>query len=164
VFSNNGLIDTDYPHGQVGPTAQLFSDPSRAVMSVSSDGGLWLAVSAHPITFDMPTNYFADLPADPSFNTQPGSQPADFSEPFTASLSDFNGRNWSSTLALLDGSAGGTWIDFSSTGLSEVNYVRFEVPAGANYRMVIDAVTAVPEPGVVVLSLAWTLGLLLRRR
>jgi hypothetical protein len=66
-------------------------------------------------------------------------------------------------LPLLDGSAGGTWLDLSSTGLASVGFVRFEVPQGADYRLVLDAVTAIPEPGA-LLPLVGALALLRRRR
>ena len=164
VFVNNGLIDANYPAGQNLLTAGFFSDAPKSFVSVSQNGSTWLAISANPITFDSPSNYFADLPNNPSFNTIGGSQTADFSKPFTQPLSAFNGLDWAATLALLNGSAGGEWLDFSSTGLSEVNYVRFEVPSGANYRMVVDAVTAVPEPSSIAAAVAALSAGALRRR
>ena len=71
---------------------------------------------------------------------------ADFSRPFAGTLSDFNGLTYPQILQLLGGSGGGNWLDVTRTGLSSVEYVRFDVPAGAGDRLVLDAVTAVPEP------------------
>ena len=71
--------------------------------------------------------------------------------------------------AMLNGSGGGTWIDLSPSGLSEVNFIRFVVPDDgiAGTYLPIDAVVAsnvaVPEPatmGVMVTAA----GALLRRR
>jgi len=103
-------------------------------------------VGSGPVSFDAPSNYYADLGASPSGTSTPGPIVADASKPFTGHLNDFSGRDWTATKALLNGSAGGTWLDFSATGLPAVQYVRFEVPAGAGYRMVVDAVSTVPEP------------------
>jgi hypothetical protein len=161
VFVNNGLIDVDYPHGQNANPAGFFSSAPQAIVSVSQNGSTFIPVSANPITFDAPSNYFTDLASDPSFNTVGGSQAADFAKPFAGALADFNGLNWPATLVLLNGSGGGEWLDFSSTGLTQVNYVRFEVPSGANYRMVIDAVSAIPEPEIGILVGA---ALLFKRR
>jgi len=44
-----------------------------------------------------------------------------------------------------------------------VQYVRFDVPAGGTQRLVLDAVTAVPEPSAALL-LAAGVALLMRRR
>jgi hypothetical protein len=64
---------------------------------------------------------------------------------------------------LLGGSGGGTWVDVTGTGLGSVEYVRFDVPAGAGDRLVLDAVTAVPEPAA-GLVLLLTSSFLIRRR
>ena len=65
---------------------------------------------------------------------------------------------------LLDGSAGGTWLDVSGAGLSAVQFVRFEVPAGTGARLVLDAVTAVPEPGAATVLCLALLSFVRRRR
>lgn len=164
VFVNNGLIDTDYPHGQNRTPAGFFSAPPQAIVSVSGNGSNFVPISASPITFDAPSNYYADLGADPSNTSTPGSVVADMSKPFTGHLNDFSGLDWNATKALLNGSAGGTWLDFGATGLPAVQYVRFEVPAGATYRMVVDAVSAVPEPAGVALLAACSLIAMRRSR
>ena len=163
VFVNNGLIDVDYPHGQNRNPAGYFSDPPQAIVSVSGNGSDFVPLSASPFVFDAPSNYYADLGADPSGTSTPGSVVADMGEPFLGHLSDFSGLDWTATKALLAGSAGGTWLDFSATGLSSVQYVRFEVPTGATYRMVVDAVSAVPEPACTIVA-AMSMLIVMRRR
>ncbi|MGH7179763.1 MAG: hypothetical protein ACREJC_20470, partial [Tepidisphaeraceae bacterium] len=145
VFVNNGLIDVDYPHGQVGDPAGFFSDPPRAIVKVSANGVDFVPLNVEPIAFDIPSNYYADLGSDPSNTTVPGSVVADFSRPFAGTLADFDGLNWTAVKSLLDGTAAGTWLEIGGAGLPQVNYVRFEVPSGAEFRFVLDAVTAVPE-------------------
>jgi hypothetical protein len=88
---------------------------------------------------------------------------ADFSKPFTGTLSSLNGLTYPQIVGLLDGSAGGTWLDVSGAGLSSVAYVRFDVPAVEGQRLVLDAVTAVPEPAL-GLSILPAIALLSRRR
>lgn len=154
VFVNNGLIDVDYPRGQAGSPAGYFSPPPRAIVSVSDNGSTWVQLDSSPIVFGNPTNYYSDLGENPSSTSIAGSQVADFTAEFLGQLSDFDGLDWAGIKALLNGTAGGQWLDISQSGLGQVNYIRFEVPTGAGYRCVIDAVTAVPEPGVIWLLTA----------
>ena len=164
VFVNNGLIDIDYPHGQNRTPAGFFSDPPQAIVSVSANGSDFVPLNASPFLFDAPSNFYADLGADPSNTSNPGSIAADMSKPFSGHLNDFSGLDWNATKALLAGSAGGTWLDFSATGLPAVQYVRFAVPAGASYRMVVDAVGAVPEPATALVMLSLAAAVKRRRR
>jgi hypothetical protein len=138
----------------------------RAVVEVGDTAGHFVALNGGAaITFNIPTNYYADLAGPPGTATTPGSIEADFGKPFAGTIATFNGLDWTETKAALDGSAGGTWLDASGSGLEKLNFVRFSVPTDANYRMFIDAVagaSAVPEPtslGVVIVG-----GLLLARR
>ena len=143
----------------------VFSPAPAARVSVSADGSRFVPLGAGPldlVTFDNPTNFYTDTRID-NYSAPLGTRAADFFKPFTGSLSDFSGLTYEQMVTLLDGSAGGNWLDLSTTGLSSVQYVRFEVPEGANVRLVLDAVTAVPEPGAAVLVLM-PLGALLKRR
>jgi hypothetical protein len=164
VFSNNGLVDTNWPTGQNSNPAALFSPPGIARVSVSQDGTNWSFVGADPIVFDAPTNYYADLGPDPSNTTVHGTVVADIARPFAGHLNDFDGLNWTQTKALLNGSAGGTWIDISSAGVAQVNFIRFQVPAGTGNRLVIDAVSTVPEPAGAAILLGLLLPLISRAR
>jgi len=161
VFSNNGLVDVS-PNGTgvAGTPAGTFSPPGRAVVSVSEDGRTFVPLDDEAVTFANPTNYYTDVRIE-NYWAPLGSATADFSRPFTGTLSDFGGLTYEQIVALLDGSAGGTWLDVSGTGLSSVQYVRFDVPQGS--RLVVDAVTAVPEPSMGAL-LALPLMALVRRR
>lgn len=160
IFVNNGLIDTSATgNGQAGIPAATFSPSPQAILSVSSDNLTYVTLDADPLTpavdpfiFNNPTNVYTDATIN-SYISMPGVHPADPFQPFTGHLGDFSGKTYPQMLALLDGSAGGNWIDLSASGLSSVNYVKFEVPDRADYRMVLDAVTAVPEPASL-----WLLG------
>ncbi len=156
VFSNVGLIDTDYPNGVADSSAGVFSAPDSAVVEVSADNVNWYSLnSGAPITFGMPTNYFTNAgPFDTSAPASP--QYSDFGLPYAGSRADFANETYAQILAKLNGSAGGTWLSLDGlpVGLMQVDYVRFSgVPAGQTLH--IDAVstnTAItlspaPEPG-----------------
>jgi hypothetical protein len=164
VFVNNGIADvtpgTNYDSNfvcisggtgtagafQDNPSEILFAPPPRALVYVKSAiNDPWTQVGTGPITFENPTNAFTDTLID-KLVAPPGSQPADDAKPFTGTLADFAGKTYPQMLTMLNGSAGGTWLDLDSTGLSQVQYVKFEVPQGADYRMVLDSVSGVPEP------------------
>ena len=145
VHAGVGLNDASYPNGQNHNPVQTYTDPRQADLLVSPDGTHWTDLGAH--TFDSPTNVYTDVP-DP-YGTHAGTAPADFSRPFTAGLHAFDGENWAQTLATLNGSAGGNWIDLSGAALPDVSYVRFSTSTGQTAY--IDAVigdSAVPEPAI----------------
>ena len=154
VFVNNGLIDVSPGGtGTAGSPASTFSPAPRARVSVSNDGATFVPLAGGGlVTFDNPTNFYTDTAIE-NYSAPLGQRPADFSKPFAGTLSNFDGLTYEQMVQLLDGSAGGTWLDVSGTGLSGVQFVRFEVPAGTDARLVLDAVTAVPEPGGLLLLL-----------
>lgn len=151
VFANNGIIDTS-PDGSglAGSPAATFSAAPKAIVSVSQDGTNFFTLNGGaPLTFDNPTNYYLDT--TPSAGFQPlGSQIANQSKPFLGNLSSFNGQTFSQIRSTLNGSAGGTWINLSGSGLPSVNYVRFTNPTGSTYRTVIDAVSGMSAASPVV--------------
>src|SRR5687767_6191166 len=163
VFANNGLIDvSDDGSGLAGNPAATFSPPPVALVSVSADGQTFVPLGNQPITFGNPTNFYTDVAIE-DYSAPLGAAAADFSKPFTGTLSSFNDLAYPQIVQLLNGSAGGTWVDVSGSGLPSIEYVRFDVPAGGGQRLVLDAVTAVPEPTMGVCFVA-AIPMLLRRR
>lgn len=161
VHTGVGLIDNDYPNGNVGAVAMPYTSPRIADVRVSADGETWFAIADNR-EFDLPTNWYAEGITTPGSDTGPGTVQADFAQPFGGTLSDFDGLDWNGVLALLDGSAGGEWLDLSGVPTAGVQYVEFSVDQpGATF--LLDAVATVPEP-TAALSLAAVGGLLLRRR
>jgi len=163
VFTNAGLVDVDGSSLNPAATASVapvatFGDDSAQV-EVSEDGISWTSLGIQ--LFDMPTSGYTDL-TNP-FSSTPGSVDSSFDQPFTGSLSDFAGLDYfdagaTDVLDVLSGSGGGTWLDISATGLSQIAWIRFSVAddglAGTNLNFELDAVTIsadalgglVPEP------------------
>jgi hypothetical protein len=159
VHAAVGLIDTDWPNGNAGPTATPYTNPRAAEVLVSDDGNRWHSLGSR--VYDIPTNFYSQGVTTPGLQMEPGTQVADFTKPFTRPLTDFDGKAWPAILTLLDGSAGGEWLDLSTVPYPAVNFVRFD--AGTAQTMYVDAVAVIPEPqslGAIVIPCA----LLARRR
>jgi hypothetical protein len=137
-----GLDDTSYPNGQTGATASDYTFLHQATVLVSQDGSHWVSLGDQ--NFTIPTNIYTDE-TDP-YGGSAASNLADFSKPFTGTLASFDNENFAQVLATLNGSGGGTWLDLSGTGLSQVDYVAFQT--GADETMYVNAITGVtvPEP------------------
>jgi hypothetical protein len=159
VFGNGSFLDGDYPNGQV---AGLFEEGPFTV-SVSPDGINFTQLAGLYNDALFPVLGYLDLagPYDPN----PGSVPSDFARPVDPNLTydDFHGRLFEDLVAMYEGSGGGVPFDIGSTGLSEVSYVRIDVPAGATSPE-FDAFAAVPEPTSVALLAACVLTVALRRQ
>jgi len=148
------------PSGGTNGGPALFYPSIQADVNVSSDGNNWVSLNGgNPIVFDIPANAFADVAA---------TQASNYGQPFTGNLASLaNEPNEAATLAAYGGSAGGTWLNVSGTGLGEVNFIRFSVPATYAFSFQLDAVTVsneatiteIPEPGIVVVMpmLGWML-------
>ena len=154
LVSNTGLADGDYPNGL--NTGAFGID--TVTIEVSENGLGWTSLGS--VTCDFPSNQFCDAPG-PFHPTANGLQRSDFSKPHALKLADLDGMNYSQIVTMLDGSAGGNWIDLDSTGLSRVSYIRLSVPDDADSgtqntfelaAVSINAATAGPTP--VALSLA----------
>ncbi len=165
VHAAVGLIDSAYPTGRNTPVASTYTAPRQAAVSVSQDGVDYIALGA--MDFDIPSNYFDQGVTTPSAQTSPGTHRADFGKPFTAALSSFDGKDWAGTLDVLDGSAGGEWLDLFSVLPAGANFIRFSVPVGQADPMFLDAVAVVPVPepaGALALASVGALLLGSRRR
>jgi hypothetical protein len=125
VAGTGGLVG--YPPGFFGGDA--------ANVEVSADGTNY--VSLGPVVFSGIGNYWADS-AGPYSKTS-GTVRADFGRPFKQDLSQLAGADYGQVLAVLDGTAGGTWIDLSPSGLSQVGWVRFS-GVGPDQTLEIDAI------------------------
>ncbi len=165
IFSNAGQADKAWPSGQAQTPAVAFGAKEAAV-EVSNNGNDWTSLGN--ILFDLPTNAYTDL-TDPYAPTA-GNVQADFQQPFSGTLSDFDGLPYADASApdmldLLAGSGGGTWLDLSDTGLSQVGYIRFQMAddgdTGTSLNFELDAVSiarsamgeaTVPEPSAIVLA------------
>ena len=163
VISSIFMVDSNYPSGLNSTPAQASSSRSAEVL-VSDNGTTWHSIGTH--VFDHPANGFTDA-ASP-YQATAGTSPADFGIPFTHSTSDFDGKTWAQTLALFGNSGGGSWLDLSSSGLTQIDYIQFRTTSDA---LAIDAVSinnadvgaAVPEPASLAgVLLAGTM--LVRRR
>ena len=92
-----------------------------------------------------------------------GTRPSDPFKPFSSPLSAFAGKTYPELITLFNGSFGGAWLDVSPTGLTSFQFVRLDV--ATNQRLILDAVTAVPEPASIsLLGAAAALTLSKRRR
>jgi hypothetical protein len=178
VFENVGIGDANYPNGQAGTPATTFGS-DIALVEVSPDGASWISLGN--LLFNLPANGYTDLP-DP-YSATAGSAPSDFQQPFTGTLSSFNGLRYSDPtnfdmLDLLAGSGGGNWLDLSGTGLAQVGYIRFSVPddgnPGTSKNFEVDGVSishaamggpTVPEPASSLLILiAISVAFIVRRQ
>ena len=174
VHTGFGLADADYPNGvNTDPASYVNSFLRQANVMVSADGVNWGNLGA--VTFDNPSNIDTGAATDPEGNS-PGVGPAaDPGKPFLGSLSSFNGQDWQGTLAVLNGSAGGTWLNLSGitdengNPIAGVNFIKFSVPGSAPLDpntgnpeiMMIDAVvgtnsasTITPSGGTGAVTLA----------
>jgi hypothetical protein len=187
VHTSASFNDVDYPAGTASGGAQTFAAleygaDRSAVVEVGDTLGHF--VSLGRVKFDAPSNAFADV-NDPYLFGGSASW-ADYGKPFLQPTSAFGNKTFAQSIALLNGSAGGTWLDVPvGAGLTEVNFIRFSdpqwiLPSGqiadtrtsifdATYvkkgDLFIDGVAGVPEPGAIgAICVALTIGTARRRR
>jgi hypothetical protein len=167
VIENVALTDAAWPNGTAGNPVSTFGSGMGKV-EVSADGTTWEDLNGgNPILFDRPAMFYTNaIPSDTAAPNDP--QLTDFGKPFdpVGGLSAFNGLTYPQIVTLMDGSGGGTWLDLDESGLAQVEFVRFSVPAGSATTLEIDAVALrVPEPATwMLLSLGAVLMIATRRR
>lgn len=155
IFGNAGFIDVNYPNGQIGMPAALFTD-AGGLIEVSVDGseGSWIAVPGVTPDDLFPTQGYSDL-LDP-YSSVAGLVPTDFTRPVDPylQLDDFDGKTFADVLGFYHDSGGGLGIDIGPLGLSEISYVRMSNPIGSGVTPEIDALAdAAPRrPGDVDLN------------
>lgn len=169
VFGNSFFAAdfSNFPDVTQLTSASLF-DSDSALIEVSADGVNWFAVSAAADQL-FPTQGYLDSGA---FDGVPGLAPTDFLKPVDPALTaaDFNGLTYAQSVALYDGSGGGTPIDIGQTPLGSASFVRISVlddgNPGTTLNAEIDAFAAVPEPATALLLAAACLtgGMSTRRR
>jgi hypothetical protein len=130
VIENVSFFDPNYPSGTTSDPAAVFGN-DNALVEVSQDGVNFVGLTGGAATnasFDIPALYYLNAGAfDETAPTSPVL--ADFGKPYTAGLSAFNGKgSYAEILEVFNGSAGGTWLDASSSGLASIGYVRFNMP------------------------------------
>jgi hypothetical protein len=184
VFTNAGLVDVDgsflNPAATASATPVATFGADSTEVEVSEDGISWTSLGVQ--LYDMPTSGYTDL-TNP-FSSTPGSVDSSFDQPFTGSVSDFAGLDYfdagaTDVLDVLNGSGGGTWLDISATGLSQIAWIRFSVAddglVGTGLNFELDAVTIsanalgslVPEPTsttLLALALAAACSVRMRRK
>ncbi len=175
-----GLADASFSDSTKSPGTNY--DPAITLSSksagveVSEDGMTWVDLGM--VTFDMPTNYYTNVagPFDPAAPADP--VVAAFGEPFdpAGGHSIFDGLDFADTIAAFDGTAGGTWLDLSTTGLTQVGYIRFSLADDGDeltsLNMAVDAVVInnglvgdpIPEPATLTLLAIGALATMRRRR
>ena len=164
IHTGIGLNDSDYPNGTTGTPATIYNDYGHfANIEVSANGTSWTSLGG----FDLnnPSNFYATGITTPDHQTSdPGGIPADVEKPFLGNLASFDNKAWPDILTLLDGSAGGNWIDLSGSGLPAVSYIRFTEPAGS--ILYVDGVVGLsaPEPASLGVMIIGATALLARRR
>jgi hypothetical protein len=172
VYSNIGVIDVSADgSGLAGSPAGTFSAYPAALVEISSDGIDFTPITSGLHSFDAPAAGFTDTPDWTGYSPSGGQTPARFDKvPPQAFVDDgiaaLSGLTYSQMMTLLDGAAGGEWLDPTASGLASFGYVRFSVPstASAGLRMILDAVVVgfVPEP--TVLGALTSAGVLALRR
>ena len=165
LFGNGGLIDAGFGGGTPGTVGGSFS-VNDVEFEVSQDGMNFVSLGT---VREGATPAMGYLDGG-RFDTTPGSLLSDQRKAVDPSLTaaDFDGLDLAGVRLLYNGSAGGTGIDISGSGLSEVWYVRISVPddldAMTSLKSEIDAVLVVPGVGPAGVLALGSAGVLRRRR
>lgn len=157
VFGNTFFADGSYPQGVA---SGIFGPYADSVVSVSANGVDWIILSGS-LNGYFPTLGYSDL-TDP-YAMERGLVPSDFTLPVDPSFNP-TGVSFGQLMAGYAGSGGGTGFDISSTGLSQISFVRISVSSGELLIDGISDVSAVPGPGSGLCLIAAGLMNIRRRR
>lgn len=181
LFTNTAVADTwvETPPGSWNYVAQeIVASPMttfgvhNVTIEVSRDGNTWVSLGSRSV--GNINNAFIDSATAYATSTA-GLTASDPSKPYTASLASLAGQTYAQVKTMLDGSAGGTWLDLSDTGLDEVGFIRLSLPDDGNAlthgHFELDSVSvngdligaSVPEPASLA-ALALGAAFLRRRR
>lgn len=151
IFGNTFYSDSNWPNGVVNSVSE---DPGN--VQVSQNGSTWYDASGKA-DMEYPTQGYSDTSGPYGAD---GTEESNFTKPVDPNFIVSNGMTYSQILSGYDGSGGGTGIDFSSTGLSWIQYVKV---SGSSAGTEVDAFSDVaPEP--MTMLLFGLGGLLLRRK
>lgn len=160
IIFGNSFFTTQWPDLQIVPP-YLWEHPAE--VSLNADGVNWRVVPGVRADSLFPTQGYSDSGA---YDMTPGSVPSDFRKPMNPALTvaDFQGLMYDQAVALYEGSGGGTAVDISAVGLSEVRYVKITVPQGSLDTVYVDGFAVVPEPASLLLLACAAAGTVLRRK
>ena len=136
IFGNTGLIDAAWPAAIIGG---VFSDDG-GIIEISEDGKTWITVTESLADGLWPTNGYID--SEP-YDGVEGTMYTNFTLPIDPrlTLEDVMNLDCVELMEFYGNSGGGSGIDISGSGLSEVSCVR--ISAGTKYSPEIDAIVDV---------------------
>jgi len=159
IFGNTSFfLDPFATDGVAGPP-----NAEGGKIEVSADGLTYFEIIGASADSEFPTMGYRDV-LDP-LSADAGTIPTDFTKPVDPNLVT-TGLTLPQLVAAYDGSGGGVGIDISSTGLSQISFVRISNASDATFVPEIDGfadVRAVPEPTTLVLMSLMFVGLWRRR-
>ncbi len=111
--------------------ARMFYESMQASVEVSENGYAWSALNnGELLSFDLPAN---------GFNLDRSE--ADYGKPTDLLPQDLGGLSYSEIVEQYDGSAGGNWLDLSSTGYEKVGYIRFKTEIDQAFSFQLEGVS-----------------------
>jgi hypothetical protein len=127
IFHSAGLNDPTFS-GQAEATARTFAGQEygadrTAIVEIADTLGNFQSLGR--VLFTQPTQGYENQTDPYTFPVSPSN--ADFNEPFNGNLASYDGLNQAQISALLQGSAGGTWLDVPApiaALLTGIRYVR----------------------------------------
>ncbi len=143
AFFVGSFFNPDFSFNPAGPASDVAHE--GGAIEVSADGVTFFPVAGEADGL-FPTNAYVDV-TDP-FAVVAGAVPTDFTLPVDPSFNPV-GKTHAQILAGYGNSGGGLGVDFASTGLSSISYVRITNAANAAAIPEIDAfadVASIPEP------------------